>query len=201
MGLEPNALGQYPDVAPTAFVHPTAVLIGHVVVDDGVYIGPHAVIRADEPGPDGMIESVAIGRHANVQDGVMIHALGGTSVTIGSSTSIAHGAVVHGPCEIGNGCFVGFMSVVFRARLDDGVIVLHRALVENVDIGRGQLVPSAGLVQSEFDVRQLAAAPPDVVAFAQKVSRTNVWLAQSSLHRHQAQRPHFLHRLDPRKAR
>lgn len=190
MGLEPNCVGHYPEVAPTAYVHPTAVLIGHVIVEQGVFIGPQAVVRADEPGPDGTIEPIVIARQANIQDGVIVHALGGAGVTIGSCTSIAHGAVVHGPCEIGENCFVGFLSVIFRARLQDDVIVLHRALVENVEITRGKLVPSAGLVQSEFDVRNLAHAPAEIAAFSQNVSRTNVWLAQSGLRRHQESKPH-----------
>ena len=190
MGFEPNGLGQYPEVALTAYVHPTAILIGHVIVQQGVFIGPQAVVRADEPGPDGTIEPIVIARQANIQDGVIVHALGGTGVMIGSCTSIAHGAVVHGPCEIGENCFVGFLSVIFRAKLQDDVIVLHRALVENVEIARGMLVPSAGLVQSEYDVRNLAHAPAEIAAFSQNVSRTNVWLAQSGLRRRQESRPH-----------
>lgn len=184
MGFEPNCVGDYPDVAPTAYVHPTAVLIGRVIVDHGVFIGPRTVIRADEPGPDETVEPVVIARHANIQDGVIIHALGGTGVRIGSCTSITHGAVVHGPCAIGRRCFVGFGSVVFRAKLEDDVIVLHRALIENVDIPKGLLVPSAALVQSDSDVQSLAAAPPDAVAFAKKVCRTNIRLAQFGLSRH-----------------
>lgn len=182
MGLELNCLGHSPEVSSTAYVHPTAVLIGRVIVEHGVFIGPQAVIRADEPAPNGTIEPVMIGNLASIQDGVMIHALGGTGVTIGPCTSIAHGAMVHGPCAIGKHCFVGFLSVIFRARLEDGVIVLHRALIENTRIAQGLLVPSAGLIQSESDARGLMPAPPDVVTFAQKVSRTNAWLAQTNLH-------------------
>ena len=70
MGLESNSLGHYPDIARTACVHPTAVLVGRVIVEEGVLIGPQAVVRADEPGPDGTVKPILIGREANIQDGV-----------------------------------------------------------------------------------------------------------------------------------
>ena len=123
---------------------------------------------------------------------MIIHAIGGTGVTIGPRTSIAHGAIVHGPCEIGQCCFVGFLSVVFRAKLADEVVVLHHALVEDVEVPRGLLVPSGRMVQSELDVRSLTHATPELVAFTQKVSRTNIWLAQSGLRNLHDPSPHCL---------
>ena len=48
--------------------------------------------------------------NCNVQDKVVIHALENTSVLIGANTSLAHACIVHGPCKIGKGCFVGFGS-------------------------------------------------------------------------------------------
>lgn len=181
MGLEPNSFGHCPEVAHTAYVHPTAVLIGHVIVAEGVLIGPQAVVRADEPGPKGTIEPIVIGRQANIQDGAIIHALGGTGVAIGPRTSIAHGAVVHGPCKIGMNCFVGFNSVVFRSTLDDGVIVMHQSLVEGVVVSGGLLVPSSTSVRDHEDVVCLSQALPEVIAFVRKVADTNALLAKDAL--------------------
>jgi len=183
MGLEANAAGHHPEIAPTAYVHPSATVIGRVRVGDRAFVGPHAVIRADEAGPDGTIEPIIIGECANVQDCAVIHALGGTGVSIGPRTSIAHAAVIHGPCKIGVGCFVGFNSVVFRAALGDGVVVMHQALVEWAVVPEGLLVPSMTAVRCEEDVRRLMRVTADVVTFVQRVSNANVFLAQAALKR------------------
>jgi carbonic anhydrase/acetyltransferase-like protein (isoleucine patch superfamily) len=183
MSLEPNANGDFPKTAPTAYVHDTATLIGRVLVKERTFIGPNAVIRADEPGPDGTVEPIVVSDGANVQDNVVIHALGGTAVTIGSASSIAHAAVIHGPCEIGAKCFVGFNSVVFKAVLGDGVVVMHQALVEGVTIPSGLHVPSMSAVRNEEDVCRLARVTQRLTTFADKVYRTNVLLAKAALDR------------------
>jgi len=183
MTLESNPSGDSPTIAPTAFVHPTATLIGRVVVGDGVFVGPQAVLRADEPGVDGVVWPVVVGEQANVQDGAVVHALAGTGVTIGPRASVAHGAVVHGPCRIGADCFIGFNSVVFNATLGDGVIVMHQALVEGAEIPSGLYVPSMTAVRNEEEVGRLTRVTQEMVAFAEKVSRTNILFAKAALHR------------------
>ena len=183
MGLEANTAGHYPEIAPTAYVHPTATVIGRVCIRDRAFVGPHAVIRADEAGPDGTIEPIVIGESTNVQDCAIIHALGGTGVSIGPRTSIAHAAVIHGPCKIGVGCFVGFNSVVFRATLGDGVVVMHQALVEWAVVPEGLLVPSMTAVRCEDDVFRLKRVPTEIIAFAERVTNANVLLAQAALKR------------------
>lgn len=181
MALEANAAGHYPEIAPTAYVHPTATVIGRVSVGDYAFVGPHAVIRADEMGPDGDIEPITIGESANVQDCAIIHALGGTGVTIGRRTSIAHAAVIHGPCRIGAGCFVGFNSVVFHATLGDHVVVMHKALVEGAVLRESRFVPSMTAVRSDYEAWHLAQVPPEVVEFVDKVIGANVRLVQSAV--------------------
>lgn len=183
MCLESNPVGDSPRVASTAFVHGTATLIGNVIVEDRVFIGPHAVLRADESGPGGTVEPIVIGENANVQDCVVVHALGGTRVDIGPNSSIAHGAVVHGPCQLGANCFIGFNTVVFKATLRDDVVVMHQSLVEGVTIRTGFHVPSMTAVRDQDDVCRLTPATPDMIAFAREVSRTNVRLARTSLER------------------
>ena len=61
MDLETNSARHYPEIAPTAYVHPTATVIGWVRVGDDAFVGPQAVIRADEAGPDRTIEPIVIG--------------------------------------------------------------------------------------------------------------------------------------------
>ena len=180
MNLEWNAARDYPQVAVTAYVHSTAVLVGKVRIGQKVYVGPNAVIRADEPGEDGTVKPIVIGDESNIQDGVVIHALGGTGVTIGRRTSIAHGAVVHGPCEIGTNGFVGFNTVIFNATLGEGIVVMHQAFMEGVTVPDGLHVPSMTSIRREEDASRLRSATPDVKAFAEKVRLTNTYLVMSS---------------------
>ena len=185
MGLEPNPTGDVPEIAATAFVHPTATVIGRVSIKDRAFVAPNAVLRADEPGPDGNVRPIIIGEEANVQDCVVVHALGGTEVKIGPRSSVAHAAVIHGPCKIGPDCFVGFNSVVFNATLGVGVVVMHQALVEGVTIPSGHHVPAMMAVCDEETVFRLNRVPHELVCFARKVSQTNVLLAKAALDRKQ----------------
>lgn len=180
MGLERNSAGDFPKVAPSAFVHETAVLIGNVIVGERVFIGSQAVLRADEAVGDGIVQPVIVGDGANVQDRVVVHALGGTRVDIGSNSSIAQAAVVQGPCQIGANCFIGFDSVVFKAALGDDVVVMHQSLVEGVTIPSGLHVPSMTPVRSEEDVSRLTPPTADMIALAKEVAQANTALAQAA---------------------
>ncbi|HPD14786.1 MAG TPA: carbonate dehydratase [Planctomycetota bacterium] len=180
MAAEPNARGDCPRVASSACIHPTATVIGNVVIGERVLIAPGAVLRADEPGPDGAVSPLIIGDEANIQDGVVIHALGGTTVTVEAGSSISHRAIIHGPCRIGPRCFVGFNSVVFNATLGEGVVVLHLALVEGVSVPDGLCVPAGGIVRAAADVARLSPAPPDLIAFAERVRRMNLRLVAAA---------------------
>lgn len=109
-----NPRGDWPEVAESAFIDPTAIICGRVSVEDDVFIGPYAVFRADETNESGHIEWIRIGHGSNLQDGVVIHSKSGAAVTIGSRTSVAHRSIVHGPCRIGDNVFIGFNSVLFN---------------------------------------------------------------------------------------
>ena len=175
-----NHAGQNPEIDQSAYIHPTAVVIGNVRIAAGCFVGPNAVIRSDEPGPGGDIAPIVIESGANIQDGVIIHALGGSRVWIGRGASIAHGAVVHGPCEVGENSFIGFKSVVFNSSLGNGVVVLHQALVEGVCIPDGIHVPSMTAVTAEVEVQRLLPASSELAAFAEKVRRINQFLSEVS---------------------
>ena len=81
-GVRPNPNGDRPEIDPTAFVDPSAQIIGNVRIGPNVYIGPQAVIRADEADTEGKVHPIVIKVESNIQDGVIIHARGGTSVKI-----------------------------------------------------------------------------------------------------------------------
>ncbi|GAB4330037.1 MAG: hypothetical protein Kow0099_00330 [Candidatus Abyssubacteria bacterium] len=174
----PNTLGDRPEIDPTAYVDPSALIIGKVRVGPRTFIGPCAVIRADELDEHGMVGSITIGPECNVQDGVIIHSLGGQSVTIGSRVSLAHGCVVHGPCTIGDDCFVGFRAIVYSAQLMERTFVGHGAIVESVELRDGVMIPSGSVVNSTEAASHLTMAGPSQREFMRKVIAANIKLAQ-----------------------
>ena len=145
-----NPAGDTPRVDNSAYVDPTALIIGKVSVGRNVFIGPYAVIRADEPGSE-----IMIGDDCNVQDRVVLHTLQGTTVSVDQETSLSHGCIVHGPCRIGASTFIGFGAVVFRAVLAERVFAGHLSLTVGVEIPAGRSVPDCGKVASAADVKRL----------------------------------------------
>ncbi len=96
--------GIRPVVHPEAYIHPTAVLIGDVVVAKGCYVGPCAVLRGDF-GP------IELEQSANLQDTCVMHGFPSILTLVKEYGHIGHGAVLHG-CIIGNNSLVGMNSVI-----------------------------------------------------------------------------------------
>lgn len=168
-----NPQKQYPEISENAWISETAVIVGDVTISDDVFVAPNAVIRADEPG-----SSIVIGNGCNVQDNVVIHALSNSEVLIGSSTSLAHGCIVHGPCRIGEGCFVGFGAVVFDCIIGNDTLVLHNATVRGVEISSGKVVQDGGIITKQEDAGSLMDITQDLAEFKEGVVETNMDLVK-----------------------
>jgi len=177
--IRPNPRGDRPVVAESAFIDPTAILCGLVIVEDGVFVGPYAVIRADETDAHGELQPIRIGRDSNIQDGVVIHSKAGAAVTIGSRTSIAHRSIVHGPCSVGDDVFVGFNSVLFNCSIGNGGVIRHNSVVEGCELPDGFHVPSTTTVHSDSDLAKIPQITPNVTAFSESVVEANMGLAHA----------------------
>lgn len=168
-----NPRGDLPQIHPSAFVDPTAILCGKIIVEENVFIGPYVVIRADEMDADKHIEPIVIGAHSNIQDGVVIHSKSGARVTIGQRTSIAHRAIIHGPCTVGNGVFIGFNSVLFDCIVEDGCVVRFNAVVDGCHLPTGFHVPSTMRIGRSTDLATLPKVSIDASEFSEDVARAN----------------------------
>lgn len=171
--LYENPAGMKPTVADSATVHKDAKIIGNVYIGDNVYIGPNAVIRADEPCLEGSIEGIVVESGVYIQDGVIIHALNGTLVRIGKRATLAHETVVIGPCDVGENCFIGFKSLVFKAILGKGVVVQHQALVEWVSIREAKEIPAMATILTPKDASELKPVSGDSTIFSDQVRCAN----------------------------
>lgn len=130
-----------PVVDPSSYVHPTAVLIGDVIIGKNCYIGPNAVLRGDF----GRIE---LKNGCNVQDTCVMHSFPDKDCVIEENGHIGHGAILHG-CLIGRNALVGMNAVV----MDDAVI------------GAESLVAATAFVKSGFECppRSLLAGSPATI--------------------------------------
>ncbi|MFN3712523.1 MAG: carbonate dehydratase [Alcanivoracaceae bacterium] len=176
--IRKNPSGDLPVVAESAFVDPTAIICGKVIVGENVFIGPYAVIRADEVNAEGSMDPIIIGDNSNIQDGVVIHSKSGAKVEIGENTSIAHRSIVHGPCKVGSSVFIGFNSVLFNCEVGAGSVVRHNSVVEGVIVPENFHIPSTSNIRKESDLASIKPVRADASSFSEDVAQTNVRLVQ-----------------------
>ena len=127
-----------PVVDPTAHVHPSAVLIGDVIVGPGCYVGPCASLRAD-------FGRIVLRQGANVQDSCVVHGFPFADTVVEEDGHIGHGAVLHA-CVVRRGALVG----------------IHAVVMDEAEIGEQAIVAACAFVRAGMKVppRWLAAGMP-----------------------------------------
>jgi carbonic anhydrase/acetyltransferase-like protein (isoleucine patch superfamily) len=105
-----------PTIAPSAFVHPAAIVIGDVTLGAHVSVWPTAVLRGDS-------DAVVVGEDSNIQDGTIVHVDPGVPCTIGKRVAIGHRAIVHG-ATVADDCLIGMGAILLnRVQVGSGTIV------------------------------------------------------------------------------
>lgn len=169
-----------PLVAKSAYVHPAATVIGRVVLGERAHVAADTSVRADEGSP------FHIGANTNIQDGVVLHALkdkrvhvGGEewAIYVGKNVSIAHDALVHGPCYIGDDTFVGFKAVVHDSIVGSNCFVGIGAVVVGVEVPDGRFVPHGRIVADADAVDALPLVSEMQKEFNEDVVEVNRGLA------------------------
>ena len=114
--------GLTPVVPEESYVHPTAVLIGDVILGKGVYVGPNASLRGD-------FGRIVLHRGANVQDTCVVHGFPNQDTVVEENGHIGHGAVLHS-CVVRRDALVGMNAVVMdEAEVGEQAIVAASAFV------------------------------------------------------------------------
>ena len=141
-----------PNIAPSAFVHPEATVIGNVTVGDASTIWPQAVLRGD-------YGKIVVGARTSIQDGAVVHCTEELDTFIGDDCVVGHLAHLE-CCVVEDGALVGTGSVVLhRACVRSGALVGAAALVPN-----GMDVPAGAIaVGVPARVREGASDPADIV--------------------------------------
>lgn len=130
--------GLKPVVHPTAYVHPTAVLIGDVVVGPGAYIGPCASLRGD-------FGRIVLASGCNVQDTCVIHGFPASETILEDNAHVGHGSVLHG-CVVRRDALIGMNAVV----------------MDEAEVGEASFVAASAFVRAGLKIppRSLAAGVP-----------------------------------------
>lgn len=116
--------GIYPRIHPSAFVAPTATVIGNVEIGEEASVWFGAVIRGDEPE-----HPIQVGARTSVQDGCVLHVSARGPTVIGPDVTIGHGAVLES-CTVGRGALIGMNAVVLqRATVGEHALVAAGAVV------------------------------------------------------------------------
>lgn len=153
-GIRPNPVGDWPKIDPTAFIDPSAQIMGNVIIGPRVYVGPLSVIRADEIDEKGKVRPVVIEEDACVQDGVVIHGRSGTDLRVGARCNISHGVVVHGPATIKADSFVAIRAVVYDSVLEESVWVGVGSIVMRSRVPANTWIPAGSVIRSDHDTKQ-----------------------------------------------
>ncbi len=126
--------GVVPVVHPSAYVHPTAVLIGDVEVGPGCYVGPCASLRGD-------FGRIVLHEGSNVQDSCVMHGFPGHDTIVHAGGHIGHGAVLHS-CIVHRDALVGMNAVV----MDDAEVGERSIVAACAFVPAAMVIPPRTLV-------------------------------------------------------
>ncbi len=131
--------GRVPRIHRSAFLAPTAVLIGDVEVGADASIWFGAVLRGDHPD-----HGIRVGARASVQDNCVLHVSARGPTVVGEDVTVGHGTVFES-CEIRRGALIGMNAVILHgAVVGEGALVAALSVVpENMQVPSGTLVAGA----------------------------------------------------------
>jgi carbonic anhydrase/acetyltransferase-like protein (isoleucine patch superfamily) len=134
--------GKWPQIAASAYIDPSSVIIGDVVIGEDASVWPLVVIRGD-------VNYIRIGARTNVQDGSILHVMKDEyPLLLGDDITVGHSVTLHG-CTVGSRCLIGM-----RATLLNGVV-----------IGESSIVAAGTLLteRTEIPARSLVVGAPGKV--------------------------------------
>jgi len=157
--------GKKPNIHPTVFVAPTAVLIGDISISEDSSIWYNSVLRGDE-------HPIKIGKRTNIQDLTICHETSWIGpLIIGDDVTIGHGSVIHG-ATIENQCLIGMGAVILdKAVIGAGSIIAAGAVVlEGAKIPKRSLVAGVpGKVRRETTERDIQMILTSALHYSEKM--------------------------------
>ena len=160
--------GIVPVVDPSAYVHPSAVLIGDVIVGPDCYVGPCASLRGD-------FGRLILERGSNLQDTCVMHGFPGTDTVVEEDGHVGHGAVLHG-CRVGRNALIGMNAVI----MDNAVIGESSIVAASAFVKAGMEIPPRVLVAG-MPAKVIRALSDEEVRWKSEGTATYQDLARRSL--------------------
>ncbi len=127
-----------PALSDSAFIAPTAVIVGDVTIGDDCYIGHGAILRGD-------YGRIVVGASSAIEEGAIVHARPDDETVIGDRVTVGHGAMIH------------------NAQIKDGATIGMRAVISDFSVvGEGALIGEQALVRrhQEIPPRSIAVGIP-----------------------------------------
>lgn len=157
--------GKYPVKPRSAYVHPSAAVIGDVKLGNESSVWPGAIIRGDAA-------EIIIGEQTSVQDCCVLHT-GKLKMTVGNRVTVGHGAVLHS-CDIGDGTLIGAGAVILDAvKIGENCVIEAGAVIPG-----GKAIPSGSVVSGNpFQI--IRQTTPGDTANNDKICGENIELARS----------------------
>ena len=158
--------GIWPQIAPSAFIAPTASIIGDVRIAEDANIWFGCTLR-------GETRAVIVGTGSNIQDGSVLHIGGGGPTYVGDHVTVGHMALIHG-CRLEDRAFIGMQATV----MDDAVVESGAMVAAGALVTQGKRVPAGELWAGrpakkmrdlgEDEIAELATYAPHYVALARE---------------------------------
>lgn len=127
-------LGRTPQVAPSAYIAPGAIVMGDVELAAESSVWPGAVLRGD-------IHEIRLGEGSNIQDGSVVHLADDYGAYIGAHCTIGHLAMIHA-CTIEDECLIGMKATIL-----DGAVIGRQSIVgAGALVTKGTIIPPGSLV-------------------------------------------------------
>jgi carbonic anhydrase/acetyltransferase-like protein (isoleucine patch superfamily) len=155
MAIIKSVRGYTPKFGLNCFLAETSVVVGEVTMGDNCTVWFNAIVRGD-------VHSITIGHSTNIQDGAIIHCTYQKAATlIGDEVSIAHNAIVHG-CTIHDRVLIGMGAIVMddaiigsESVIAAGAVVLPGTIVEPGSIYAG--TPARRIKDTGSEMREVIA--------------------------------------------
>jgi len=160
--------GVVPVIDPSAFVHPSAVVIGDVIIGPNVIVAPLAVLRGD-------LGRIIVGAGSNIQDTVVIHGFPRTDTTIGEQGHIGHGAIIHA-CTLERNVLVGMNAVI----MDKAVVGESSIIAASAFVPAKTKIPPQSLAVG-VPAKVIRSLTPDELAWKPEATETYQYLRRTSI--------------------
>ena len=166
--------GVMPVIHPSAFIAPTATVIGNVTIGPEASVWFGCTLRAD-------MSSIEIGARTNIQDHTVVHLASDVPTRIGSDVSVGHRCILHA-CTVGNRVLVGMGSILM-----DGAVVGEDSVVGAGSLlSRGKIFPPGSLILGN-PARVLRPLTEEEKAGIAELARKYVDVKNNYLHQEKTQ--------------